>query len=241
MWVEGAGWRVQSETNALERARPQTPDDRTRLFFRRPAAAANSRVTGRDEKLTRVEAALFVAPEPLSPRKLTQVALLADVTEARAIIDRLNAEYDAAGCAFRAERVAGGYRLLTRPVFARWLQRIHHRQAHLQLSAPALETLTIIAYQQPVKRADVEAIRGVQSAEMIKQLMEQGLVRIGGEEDSLGRPYLYVTTRLFLESFGMRSLDELPGAADLRRREVEPPADADAAPEPDAESETAAA
>ena len=169
-----------------------------------------------DEKLARLEAALFVASEALSTRKLVQFALLADVAEARTLIDRLNEEYDRGGSAFRAERVATGYRLLTRPVFARWLNRLHHRQSQLQLSPPAMETLTIIAYRQPIKRVDVESIRGVQSAEMIKHLMERGLVRIAGEEDSLGRPYLYGTTRLFLETFGLRTLDDLPRAKELR-------------------------
>lgn len=172
--------------------------------------------TAADERLARLEAALFVAPEALSTRRLAQVALLADVAEVRELIDRLNASYDAAGTAFRAERVAAGYRLLTRPVFARWLLRLHQRDSQLQLSAPAMETLTIIAYRQPVKRADVEAVRGVQSAEMIRHLMESGFVRIGGEEESLGRPYLYVTTRKFLETFGLRTLDDLPTAETLR-------------------------
>ena len=91
----------------------------------------------------------------------------------------------------------------------------------------------IIAYRQPVTRADVEAVRGVQSAEMIKQLMERGLVRICGEEDTLGRPYLYDTTRQFLEVFGLRSLDDLPMAERLRRKQPEPPEPEEATDESD--------
>src|SRR5262249_45842525 len=142
----------------------------------------------RTAKLARLEATLLVADAALSPRRLAQIATLADATEARTLINRLNAAYDASASPFRVERVAGGYRLLTLPQFALWLGKLHHRDAELKLSPPAFETLTVIAYRQPITRADVEAIRGVQCSEMIKQLMERGLVRIGGEDDSLGRP-----------------------------------------------------
>src|SRR5205807_9731404 len=154
-------------------------------------------------------AVLLVSDVPLSPRRLAQLATLADATEARTQINRLNAAYEQAGTPFRVERVAAGYRLFTLPQFAFWLGKLHHREAELKLSPPSLETLTIIAYRQPITRADVEAIRGVQCAEIIKQLMDRGLVRIGREGDSLGRPFLYQTTRRFLEIFGLRDLEEL--------------------------------
>ncbi len=167
--------------------------------------------------MARLEAVLLVADAPQSPRRLAQWATLADATEARTLINRLNAAYDQAGTPFRVERIAAGYRLFTKPQFAFWLGKLHHREAELKLSPPSMETLTIIAYRQPITRADVEAVRGVQCSEMIKQLMERGLVRIGGEDDSLGRPFLYETTRKFLETFGLRDLEELPLADRLRR------------------------
>jgi segregation and condensation protein B len=178
----------------------------------------------RTPKLARVEAALFVAGGALSPRRLVQAATLADTDEARSLVTLLNDVYDAGGSAFRIERVATGYQMLTRAEFAPWLNTLHERKAELRLSPPSMETLTIIAYRQPVTRADVEAIRGVQSSEVIKQLMERGLVRIGGEDDSLGRPYLYETTRKFLEMFGLRNLNDLPMADRLRRVENSAPA-----------------
>jgi segregation and condensation protein B len=171
----------------------------------------------RTAKMARLEAVLLVADVPLSPRRLAQLATLADATEARTLINRLNAAFEQAGTPFRIERVAAGYRLFTLPQFVYWLGKIHHREAELKLSPPSMETLTIIAYRQPITRADIEAIRGVQCSEMIKQLMERGLVRIGGEDESLGRPFLYETTRRFLEIFGLRELEELPSAAKLRR------------------------
>ncbi|MGH7199470.1 MAG: SMC-Scp complex subunit ScpB [Planctomycetaceae bacterium] len=164
----------------------------------------------RTAKMGRLEAALFVANGPLSSRKLAQVATLVDAAEARKLIAALNRSYDEAGCSFRVERVATGHQLLTRPRYADWLDRLHQRAGQLKLSAPAMETLTIIAYRQPITRADVEQIRGVQSAEMLKHLMGRGLVRIAGEDESLGRPFLYATTRTFLEQFGLRSVEDLP-------------------------------
>lgn len=172
----------------------------------------------RSPRLARLEAVLLVANGPLSSRKLAQFATLADATEARTLIRKLNELYDRQDNAFRVEQVASGYQLLTRPVYAVWLGKVHQRQAELKLTPPALETLAIIAYRQPIIRADLEAIRGVSCTEMLKQLMDRGLVRIGGAEETLGRPHLYETTRLFLEVFGMGTLDDLPLASKLRRR-----------------------
>jgi segregation and condensation protein B len=173
--------------------------------------------TQRSPSLQRLEAALFVADGTLTARKLMQFAALPDAAAIPGMIEQLNQSYEASGTAFRVERLATGYQLMSRPIFARWLDKIHERQARLKLSPPAMETLTIIAYRQPLTRADLEEVRGVQSTEMLKQLMERGLVKVTGEHDSLGRPYLYGTTRLFLESFGVRSLDEMPMADVLRK------------------------
>ena len=193
----------------------------------------------RTHKMARLEAILLVADAPFSPRRLAQLATLADATEARTLINRLNAAFDQSGTPFRVERVAAGYRLFTLPQFAFWLGKLHHREAELKLSPPSMETLTIIAYRQPITRADIEAIRGVQCSEMVKQLMERGLVRIGGEDDSLGRPFLYETTRRFLEIFGLRDLEGLPLAAKLRRPGGTPPTPAPTT-EPDMPGQPAA-
>lgn len=171
----------------------------------------------RTPKMARLEALLFVADEPLTLKRMVQFATLADTKEAETLLDRLNAAFDASHSAFRVERVATGFRLLTRREFVVWLDKLHQRQAALKLSPPMLETLAIVAYRQPLTRAEVEAIRGVQSAEMLKQLMERELVRIAGEDDSLGRPFLYETTRKFLELYGLQSLNDLPMSERLRR------------------------
>ena len=178
--------------------------------------ASASRNLVRTATVARVEAVLFVADGPLTAPRIARHALLPSAAEVKRAILWLNAAYDADGTPFRVERVAAGYRLLTRPEVGTWLDRLHKRADRLKLSPAALETLTIVAYRQPCTRADVEAIRGVSSTEMLKYLMDRGLVRIGGEDDSLGRPYLYETTKQFLEIFGLRGLNELPRSAELR-------------------------
>jgi len=205
-------------------------DERVRQFFRSGVGRAD-RVRNRscevDElgvrgrKAARLEALLFVSNTALSARRLAQLAMLADSAQVTRIIEQLNAAYDRDRSAYRIERAANGYLLLTRPTFAHWLGRVHHRQGDMRLSPPSLETLTVVAYRQPITRAEIESVRGVQCAEMLKQLLERGLVRIAGEDNSLGRPYLYETTRQFLEVFGLGSLDELPLAD--RVRVVRPP------------------
>ncbi|MBI3467017.1 MAG: SMC-Scp complex subunit ScpB [Planctomycetes bacterium] len=166
--------------------------------------------------MARLEAVLFVAGEPLGSRRLAQLASLADGTEARTLIHRLNRLYDEERSAFRVEEVAGGFQLLTRPQFGPWLRRVHRIPVEVRLSAPALETLAVIAYRQPTSRAEIEAIRGVHCGEILRQLMERDLIRITARSEDLGRPFLYATTKRFLQAFGLRHLDELPRAEALR-------------------------
>jgi len=158
----------------------------------------------------RLEAVLLVAKTPLSTRRLAQLAHLADGTEARTLVRRLNQLYDDYGRAVRIEKVAGGYRMLTRAVYAPWLARLGHLPAAVRLSSPMMETLAVVAYRGPVSRADVEAIRGVACGELLRQLMERDLIRIAGRSEELGRPYLYDTTRHFLKLFGLPTADALP-------------------------------
>ncbi len=164
----------------------------------------------RPARLARLEAVLFLAREPLGSRKMAQLAGLADGTKARTLVRSLNRRYDGEGSAFRVEEVAGGFQLLTRPKYAPWLRRLHSTPVEVRLSAPAMETLAVVAYRQPVLRAEIEAIRGVQCGEVLRQLIERELVRIAGRSEELGRPLLYGTTRQFLQIFGLRHLEDLP-------------------------------
>jgi len=184
--------------------------------------------------LARLEAVLFVAREPLNSRKLAHFAGLLDGTEARTLVRRLNEQFDASACAFRVEEVAGGFQLMTRTQFGPWLRRLIQIPVETRLSSPALETLSVVAYRQPVLRADVDAVRGVDCGELLRQLMERDLVRIVGRSDDLGRPYLYGTTKRFLQIFGLRHLEDLPRADILRAPQIpaELPSDGSSAEPP---------
>jgi len=175
----------------------------------------------RDDTLPiqRLEAALLVAQEPLAPRKLVLLADLADATQVRTLTRELNKQYKDFGHAFSIEEVAGGYILLTRKQFAPWIKKNQLANPTEHLSQSALETLAIVAYRQPVLRVDIEAIRGLSCDEVLRQLMEKDLVKISGRSEDLGRPYLYGTTKRFLQLFGLYSLDKLPRVEWLRATE----------------------
>jgi len=172
-------------------------------------------------KVRVLEGLLLISREPLSARKLATLAGLADPTQARTLARRLNEQYDACGHAFRIEEVAGGMQMLTRPQFAPWLRRLEHVPGEELLSQGMLETLAIIAYRQPLLRAEIEAIRGVSCDEVLRQLMQRDVVRICGRHEDLGRPFLYGTTKRFLQLFGLQSLDSLPRAQKIRSAEAE--------------------
>jgi segregation and condensation protein B len=185
-----------------------------RTTTRLPCHGAASRQARR----SRLEAVLLLAREPLSLRKLARLANLADGTEARGLLGELRRCYDQRGSAFQVEQLAGGYQLLTRSKFAPWLRAVAPTGQEIRLSPPALETLVIVAYRQPVLRAEVEAIRGVQCGEILRQLMDRDLLRIAGRSEELGRPLMYGTTRRFLQAFGLCNLEQLPLADQLRRK-----------------------
>lgn len=172
---------------------------------------------GRDPALARLEAALFLADEPLPARKLADAAGLPDGHAARRLIERLRTLYLDDNSSFQIEELGGGYQLLTRPAYHPWLLRLRRTGQDVRLTPAVLETLAVIAYKQPITRADVDTLRGVACAELIRLLMEKGLVRVTGRHDSLGRPQLYGTTKRFLQAFGMNMLSDLPEVESLRR------------------------
>ena len=165
--------------------------------------------------MQRVEAVLFLARVPLTSRKIAQLAVLDDGTQARTQIKELNRFYDEVGRSFQIKQVAGGYQILTRPQFAKWIRQQEHIPRRKRLSGPAMETLGVVAYRQPIIKAEIEAIRGVSCGEMLRQLLETGWVRIAGRSPELGRPFLYATTKEFLHAYGLASLDDLPRAEQL--------------------------
>lgn len=165
-----------------------------------------------------LEAYLFSTHSPLTAGKLAELFTLESTKPIRKALRLLNEQYEQTGRCFRVEQVAGGFQLLTLPQFGEQLKALHQREQDAKLTKAALETLAIIAYKQPILRAEVEAIRGVASGETIRSLMEKHLVRIAGRAEEPGRPILYGTTKRFLEVFGLNSLKDLPQPEALQAR-----------------------
>lgn len=169
-----------------------------------------------------VEAVLLTLDRPIKPDKLAEGLGLTDESDGHTPRERileavaaLNEIYDQTRRAFRVEEVAGGLRLMTRSDFAPILTAFHGSRAHTRLSRAAVETLAVIAYRQPMTRAQLEAIRGVSCGEVLRTLVERRLITIKGRAEELGRPMLYGTTKEFLEVFGIASIKDLPSPEDL--------------------------
>ena len=179
-----------------------------------------------------IEALLFSAQKPLSIREIATAIKSADAedspnefahvreAEVAAALEQLKIEYVERGSAFQLIEKAEGWQLVTDPQYAQWVRQLFPAPKPARLSAPALETLAIIAYRQPITRADVEAVRGVNIDGVLQTLMERGLVKIAGRAEIPGRPLLYETTQFFLDHFGLRNLDELPNVEELRKQNL---------------------
>jgi segregation and condensation protein B len=185
----------------------------------------------RESRKRIVEALVLGAPEPVSAEKIADVVPGLDADDARALVLELGREYEEQGRAFEIWEVAGGYQLRTRPEYASYL-RLLHRERPLRLSRAALETLAVVAYRQPVTRAEIEAVRGVEVDAVIRSLLERQLVRIAGHREVPGRPMLYATTKRFLEVFGLGRLEDLPTLREMEELLPPPMPDAPGPPPP---------
>lgn len=174
----------------------------------------------------RIEALLLVADKPLPDARIVELLDIEFADEAgeartkaleqvRTTIDELNASYEQTQRAFRIVQVAGGHQVMTQPEHGELLKRLRGDRQMSRLTPAALETLAIVAYRQPILRADLESIRGVACGEVLRGLLDRRLIRIVGRAEELGRPMLYGTTKEFLEVFGLASLKDLPQAKDL--------------------------
>jgi segregation and condensation protein B len=161
-----------------------------------------------------VEALIVAAPEPVALARLVEIVPRATPKGVRQWIDQLNAEYRDQGRGFEIWEVAGGFQVRTLPDLAPWVQQLHTLRA-ARLSNAALETLSVVAYRQPITRGEIEDVRGVDVGATLRSLVERKLVRIAGHREVPGRPMLYATTRRFLEVFGLKHLDDLPTLRDL--------------------------
>lgn len=185
---------------------PPTPPEET--------AAAESRPAGRPPLKTLVEALLFTAEEALSLARLRQALPEYTPAELQTALSELAQDYKAAGRAFMIRGVAGGFQMCTRQDLAPYVARLNRRISN-RLSPAALETLAVVAYRQPVLKAEIDRVRGVETGGVIRALIERGLVRVMGRKDLPGRPLVYGTTRKFLETFDLPDLGALPTIKEL--------------------------
>ena len=162
-----------------------------------------------------LEALLFASEAPLSAAELARADPAFDEEVVERLVAELRAEYEREGRAFDVYEIAGGYQILTRPVHAAAIERAQFSVRAPKLTAAALETLAVIAYRQPVGRAEIEEIRGVSAGGVLRSLQERGLIEVVGRSEALGRPLLYGTAPMFLELLGLRDLADLPRAEEL--------------------------
>ena len=205
---------VECRTSDEEQADLSKDDLDSRFRGNDKERGASNEVEPTAESAT--EAVLFASDEPLSVERLADI-VGTGVKQIRRHIKNLNDKYQANNNAFRIEQIAGGYQMLTLSPYNHWLKKLLRVRSDSKLSPAALETLAIIAYKQPVIRADIEAIRGVAVGEITRGLMYKGLVKIVGRAEVLGRPMLYGTTKKFLEVFGLNSLKDLPKIEELKQ------------------------
>lgn len=191
----------------------------------------------RESQKQTVEALIVASAEPVAAAQLADVVPRLTPAKARELVSELRQEYDQQGRAFEIWEVAGGYQIRTRADFAPYVRQLQ-RERPARLSRAALETLSVIAYKQPVTRAEIENVRGVDVGAMVRGLIDRKLVRIAGHREVPGRPMLYATTRRFLEVFGLSKLDDLPTLREIE--ELVPADEAEGEDEEDAPVEAAA-
>jgi len=157
-----------------------------------------------------LESLLYVSTEPLTVDKLTNILEGPSKAEVQVALRSLQTDYGVEGRGLQISELAGGYVMVTRPDCATWISKLQKARASAKVSRSAMETLAIIAYKQPIVRAEIEQIRGVETSGVIRTLLEQKLIRMVGRKDVPGRPILYGTSKLFLQRFGLRDLKDLP-------------------------------
>lgn len=167
-----------------------------------------------------IEALLFVSEKPLKIEELQQALDGMEGAEIKEAIESLREDYKRQERSFSIAELAGGYQIVTNPEFAPWISKLFKRD-ETKLSVPALETLAIIAYKQPLTRSEIEKIRGVNVDGVIKTLLDKGLIKVRGRKDAPGRPITYGTTEEFLKRFGLKNLESLPRLRDFTEHDLD--------------------
>lgn len=161
-----------------------------------------------------LEALIFASPEPLTPKSMYKLLEGEPKEDVDAALEELKKDYERPG-GLQMVEVAGGFRIVTRPELHEWVRRLFHHQSTLKLSVQALETLAVIAYKQPVTAPEIAEIRGVNTSGVVGTLIDRKLIKIVGRKPVVGRPFMYGTTREFLDRFGLKDLNDLPKIEDI--------------------------
>lgn len=191
---------VQEEVSATAAAEAELAEE----------SALSDELLETDDLKKIIETLLFITDRPVKPSRIADVVETADARRVREIIRELQEEYAAQGRAVQIVELGGGFQMSTKPEYGRWVRRLYNEKMTTKLSNAALETLAIVAYKQPITRAEMEAIRGVDVAGPLERLLERALVRVVGKKDTVGRPMVYGTTDEFLRMFGLNKISELP-------------------------------
>lgn len=182
----------------------------------------NNNGQGLDEQSLKrvIEALIFASDKPLPIQQIKDIIGDTDTRVIRRLINELCKQYSQSEASFGITEVAGGFQFSTDPAYGRWIKKLYKIRQRDYLTGPSLETLAIIAYQQPVTKTDIERIRGVNIDGVINNLLQKGLIRITGRKEVVGRPFLYGTTNLFLQYFGLNSLQELPALPEFQEADL---------------------
>ncbi len=197
----------------------ETPRDFENKDVYKYSALSPAPLSDRNVKKSIIEALLFVAGEPVLMNSLTKATDLHE-SEIKGIIDELSSDYAVRNSGILIVEIAEGFQMITKPDFGVWVKKFKNIHSTSRLSQPALETLSIIAYKQPLTKLEVDQLRGVNSDGPLKSLLDKRLIKIIGKKETPGRPFLYGTTKEFLQYFGLKSLSELPPISDSSRDEA---------------------
>ena len=197
------------DSGEVEHASAQVVDTELDTLLKTPAGLRGA-----------IEAVLFAAVDPVGPRRIANVCGVDDTRMIRNLIVQIKIDYEKERRGFQVIETAGGYQITTLPMFADLILRLRNRKRRPALSPAALETLAVIAYRGPIIRAEIEAIRGVESSGTVRNLIDMGLVEMAGRKDVIGRPPMYATTDQFLRTFGLKSRKDLPPIAELKQQLV---------------------
>ncbi len=205
--------RREIEEKLEEQLPPVMVDEATRVEIQ----SVNENEPLDPEKAKRVvEALLFASGKPLTPQDIRRVMKSLTVKEIENIVVELSAEYARDNRSFEVVPIAGGYEIATKKEYAPWIFKVELQKKAKQVTQSALETLAILAYKQPITRAEIEELRGVDASGVVATLTERGFIKIVGKKEVPGRPFLYGTTEKFLEHFGLKSLEEMPNIQEIK-------------------------